>query len=124
MPVFEAYQPFVPRKMSFMGKGTGITIINAGVEWFAKVVLMCIDAKKSLQSILALSVAGILFSGYLSYGELFGKTCASCGSAGGILGLPACVYGLAMYMIIFCLAFSGLKSMEKEGKTTGRKKRR
>ena len=74
---------------------------------------MCIDAKKSLQSILALSVAGILFSGCLSYGELFATSCVSCGAAGSILGLPACVYGFAMYVIIFCLAFSGLSSMKQ-----------
>lgn len=81
---------------------------------------MCVDGKAALKGILALSAAGLLFSGYLSYKEIFANSCASCGSAGNILGFPACVYGFAMYLIILCLAFSGYRSMEKGGKRKGK----
>ncbi len=57
-----------------------------------------------LKIILAFSVFGMLFSGYLTYGELT-KTCQfGCSAAGTIFGLPPCIYGLAMYTIITILA--------------------
>lgn len=62
------------------------------------------DKNDYLKTILGLSVFGMLFSGYLSYGELT-KTCSfGCSATGDILGLPACVYGLVMYTIITALA--------------------
>jgi len=64
-----------------------------------------------LKAILALSVFGMLFSGYLSYGELFTSSGAACSVASvKILGLPACVYGFVMYAIILALSWLGLKS--------------
>ena len=70
------------------------------------------ERKCYLKIILGLSVFGMLFSGYLSYGELT-KTCTlGCSAAGTILGLPPCVYGLAMYTIIAGLA--ALAIMEKK----------
>lgn len=65
--------------------------------------------KKTLQVILVLAIAGVLFSGYLSYYELFspnGCTDAivSCGEKGfKIADLPACVYGFVMYLAILIL---------------------
>ena len=65
--------------------------------------------KKTLQVILVLAIAGVLFSGYLSYYELFspnGCTDAivSCGDKGfTIADLPACVYGFVMYLAILLL---------------------
>ncbi len=66
-----------------------------------------------LWAVFYISIAGILFSGYLSYAELFQKLarfCPSglCGSQ--IAGIPVCVYGLAMYLIIFVLSIIGLNS--------------
>lgn len=45
----------------------------------------------------------MLFSGYLAYAELSG-TGISCGVVREMLRIPACVYGLIMYSIIFLLA--------------------
>jgi len=69
----------------------------------------------ALKTILVISIAGILFSGFLSYLELFaGKTAcgaAVCGASAAInLGLPACVYGFIMYAIVFIIALLGLKA--------------
>lgn len=67
----------------------------------------------SLRAITVLSFCGILFSGYLSYRELFTISCnlgfVSCGTnTGPIFGMPACVYGLIMYSIVFALAVTGM----------------
>ena len=74
--------------------------------------------EKALQIIFILSIAGLLFSGYLSYQELFKEGCSvspfpiSCGSTT-IADLPACVYGFLMYMVIFAASGLGLKSFKK-----------
>ncbi len=68
------------------------------------------DRKCCLQGILALSVFGMLFSGYLSYTELFGTCTLGCSASGGIFGLPACVYGLVMYAVITVLAWLALNA--------------
>lgn len=62
----------------------------------------------SLKAILVLAIAGMLFSGYLSYSELFKKTCAL-GSCTSVSGIPACVYGFVMYAIVFVIAVLGLR---------------
>ena len=64
---------------------------------------------------MGISVVGILFSGTLSYRELFMGNCnlgfVSCGvNTSPIFGLPACVYGLVMYVIVFLFSFWGYKS--------------
>jgi uncharacterized membrane protein len=61
-----------------------------------------------LLSIFIISIAGILFSGFLSYKELFKKSCplGSCGQK--IAGIPVCVYGLIMYLIIFVISLLGI----------------
>jgi uncharacterized membrane protein len=71
---------------------------------------MNMKKETSLKAIMWISVLGMLFSGFLSYNELF---CSSgmCTAAAPInLGLPACVYGLIMYAIVFVLSIIGLKS--------------
>ena len=65
-------------------------------------------SKYYLKLIMLFSVFGMLFSGYLSFGELFpsaasGATCAAASAK--ILGLPTCVYGFIMYVIIGVLAY-------------------
>jgi len=74
------------------------------------------DPKKSLKLILFISILGILFSGYLTLNEFgaFGsKGAVSCSATGGscttIIGLPVCVYGLAMYILVFVFSIIGLK---------------
>ena len=73
--------------------------------------------KTALKTILTISIAGLLFSGYLSYMELFQQGCddsiikCSVGDEPVVdLGtLPACVYGLFMYLVIFIITSLGLK---------------
>jgi uncharacterized membrane protein len=70
--------------------------------------------KTALKIILWISVAGMLFSGYLSYGELFAKSCyaSSLGMGGctNVVGIPACVYGFVMYLIVFIISILGVRS--------------
>jgi len=63
----------------------------------------------ALKIIMWISVLGVLFSGFLSYNELFCST-GTCAVSSLNLGLPACVYGLIMYLAILILAIAGLKS--------------
>jgi len=68
----------------------------------------------ALKLILVISVAGILFSGFLSYKEFTtGTSSCSIAAAGticSIFGIPVCVYGLIMYILIFLISLLGLKS--------------
>lgn len=68
------------------------------------------DRKGYLKIILGLSVLGMLFSGYLSYGELTGTCQLGCSTAGKIFGLPPCIYGLVMYTLITVLAYMAYTS--------------
>ncbi len=67
-----------------------------------------------LKVILYISIAGILFSGYLSYTEIFAHFCGASslglGACSAVFQIPACVYGLCMYIIIFVLSLIGLRS--------------
>ena len=63
--------------------------------------------KRALQLILTISLLGIAFSGVLTYQEVFGASALACpapGAPGTILGYPACVYGLFMYVAIAAVA--------------------
>ncbi len=66
-------------------------------------------SRTALKAIMWISMAGLLFSGYLSYGELFAQKCAlgTCSTVGGV---PACVYGFFMYLIVFVISILGLKN--------------
>ena len=69
----------------------------------------------SLKIILIISIVGVLFSGFLSYRELFLGECAvgviSCGvNTPPIFGLPACVYGLVMYTLVLTFSVLGLRA--------------
>jgi len=69
--------------------------------------------RRALQVILAISGFGLIFSGVLTYHELFGQsafTCPAPGAPGTVFGYPACVYGFFMYLIITATAISGLVS--------------
>jgi hypothetical protein len=72
---------------------------------------------RALKIILGIAVVGVLFSGYLSYRELFLGSCnlgfVSCGvNTKPIVGLPACVYGLVMYSGVLIISWLGLKSKQ------------
>jgi uncharacterized protein with PQ loop repeat len=64
----------------------------------------------SLITILIISIAGLLFSGFLSYGELIKKSCSLAGGCQNIAGIPVCIYGFVMYLIIFIITLLGLKN--------------
>ena len=67
--------------------------------------------RRALQIILGLSVLGVGFSGTLTYREICGAPATGCSVAGGpatLLGFPACVYGLVMYLLVAATAAAGL----------------
>ena len=68
--------------------------------------------KRALQLILVFALAGLTFSGTLTYREVFASAakCPSPGAPGTILGYPACVYGFFMYLAITIIAIVGLRS--------------
>ncbi|HVZ47164.1 MAG TPA: hypothetical protein VG916_00140 [Gemmatimonadaceae bacterium] len=69
------------------------------------------SAKRALQIVFALSIAGTLFSGTLTWQEFAGANALSCpapGAPGTLLGYPACVYGLVMYIAIAIVSGLGL----------------
>jgi hypothetical protein len=72
--------------------------------------------KRALQVILAISLVGVLFSGTLTYREVCGTGTQGCTVAGGpgtILGLPVCVYGLVMYLLVTAVAAFSLARSEQ-----------
>ena len=72
---------------------------------------------RALQLILGLSLFGTLFSGTLTYRELFGQTALSCpapGAPGTVFGWPACVYGFFMYLIIAAVSAAGIRGVRQE----------
>lgn len=52
------------------------------------------------KSILTLSVAGLLFAGYLSGVKFFSGSCALGEGCPFFLGYPACYFGFAMYLLL------------------------
>ena len=68
--------------------------------------------KRALQVILVFALAGVVFSGALTYREMFASAakCPSPGAPGTILGYPACVYGFFMYLAITIVAIVGLRA--------------
>ncbi|OGK14811.1 hypothetical protein A3C98_00260 [Candidatus Roizmanbacteria bacterium RIFCSPHIGHO2_02_FULL_37_15] len=75
-------------------------------------------AKKALKLVFIFSIAGVLFSGYLSYMELWGSGCnnsfVQCGSDFSLFNLPACVYGFFMYLTISVISLLGLQEKQKK----------
>ena len=73
----------------------------------------------ALKVIMAIAIVGVLFSGYLSYYELFvpagcSQALVTCGpNPVTIANLPACVYGLVMYSVVLVTSILGL--MKKNG---------
>lgn len=70
----------------------------------------------ALKIIFCIALFGLLFSGALTYQELFGKTAISCpapGAPGTVFGYPACVYGFFMYLVIVLVSALGLFSSKK-----------
>lgn len=69
--------------------------------------------RRALNVVLVISLIGVAFSGTLTYRELCGSGadgCSAVGAPGTILGYPACVYGLAMYLVLVAVSAFGLRS--------------
>lgn len=69
--------------------------------------------KLARRVIVAISIFGALFSGVLTYGELFGQAATVCpapGQRGTGLGYPARVWGSFMYLAIVTIAILGLRA--------------
>ena len=72
---------------------------------------------RALQLSFLLGVAGTLFSGVLSYRELFGQaglSCQSPGAPGTLLGYPACVYGFFVFLALTVVTGLGLRAGWRE----------
>lgn len=77
-------------------------------------------SKTSLTIISIISLIGVLFSGYLTINEMGLSVCSATlagGTGGGcrmlgsqILGLPTCMYGLVMYLVVFVISLLGRKN--------------
>lgn len=63
-----------------------------------------------IKIITAISLLGILFSGYFTMQEVFFSQCPL-GKCGYSLVLPTCLYGLLMYVIVFVLSFMARKKV-------------
>lgn len=57
-------------------------------------------------SALVLSIAGVLFSGYLSGTRLLTNSCAFSEPCPTFLGHPACYFGFAMFLSLFAVSLS------------------
>jgi len=71
----------------------------------AIITLTYIDANDKLANKILkyTAIVGILFSGYYVYQEVFVLTCP--GGCVYSLGIPTCIYGLIMYLVIAVCAF-------------------
>lgn len=63
----------------------------------------------SLKFITGFSIAGFLFSGYLSVVKLFSNTCAVQGGCPFFLGLPACYFGFVIYVALVALSVAAIR---------------
>jgi len=69
-----------------------------------------LDFTKTPIVLLLLTIFGMGFSGYLTYGVLSSNACPLNGGCTRVLGYPSCMYGFTMYtvmMILVLLALTG-----------------
>jgi uncharacterized membrane protein len=64
----------------------------------------------ALKTLFWISLAGVLFSGYLSYTEIFQEVCALGSCSTTVFTVPSCVYGFVMYLAILIISSIGVKS--------------
>ena len=64
----------------------------------------------ALKTLFWVSLAGALFSGYLSYTEIFQQVCALGICSTTVLSIPSCVYGFVMYIVGLIISILGIKS--------------
>jgi len=64
----------------------------------------CMNTNRKIIALVALSMAGLLFSGYLSAVKFFTMACALNEPCPRFLGYPACYFGFGMYIALTILA--------------------
>ena len=64
------------------------------------------NTKQIKNYIIYLSVAGVLFSGYLSAVKLFSQTCAIDSGCSYFLGYPTCYFGFGFFALLLILSLS------------------
>jgi hypothetical protein len=65
--------------------------------------------KSSNIAILIISIAGLLFSGYLSLSKLTSGTCSLTEGCTYLFGLPTCVYGFVFFLTLTILSLFLIK---------------
>lgn len=68
---------------------------------------------RALQVTFVLGLCGTVFSGVLTWRELFGATALACpapGAAGTVFGYPACVYGFFVFLAVTIASGLGLRA--------------
>jgi len=66
--------------------------------------------EKNVVALFVLSVAGLLFSGYLSGVKFFTDTCAFNEGCPYFLGYPACYFGFALFLALTVISFRVITS--------------
>lgn len=61
------------------------------------------DKALALKVIAVVSFIGLVFAAYMTYYEMTYTACPASGCST-VLGIPACIHGLVMYLIIFVLS--------------------
>jgi len=68
------------------------------------------EKQTALKSLFCISLTGVLFSGYLSYTEIFKQICTLGTCSTSIFSIPSCVYGFVMYFLGLIISILGIKS--------------
>ena len=70
------------------------------------------DMKRTLLTTFIISLAGVAFSGFLTWREFATRTaaCAPLAPSGTIFGYPPCVYGLGLYLLLALVSALGLRA--------------
>ncbi len=74
------------------------------------------NQRNILKIIFILASFGTIFSGTLSYVEIFGSvaSCPAIGTPGTIWGYPACVYGFGMFVLLTIISAVGVWGVKRE----------
>jgi uncharacterized membrane protein len=83
------------------------------------VVAKLLNFTKTSIVLLLVTIFGMAFSGYLTYGVLSANTCPLNGGCTKVFGYPSCMYGFTMYTVMMIVVL--LTLIEKVVFATGRK---
>jgi uncharacterized membrane protein len=67
------------------------------------------DKTLALKVIAVVSLIGVIFSSYMAYAEMTFTACPASGCSV-IAGIPACIYGMVMYLVVLILSLLGLRN--------------